>query len=329
MGKPSVSKAEIGLVLYPGCQMAMVQGMTDLFEVAGRISLEHGGARLRIAHWRIADGGRMTRCFDTHPEQPGAPDIVIVPGHLTTPIGPEEAAAYATWLLEQHARGAILSSTCAGSFMLAATGLLAGRPTTTHWRFAEAFRARFPDVPVNPDRMIIDDGDVITAGGMMAWTDLGIRLIGRFLGPTVMMETAKFMLIDPSGREQRHYSDFVPRLSHGDEAILKVQHWLQTNGARDVSVTSMAAQARLEERTFQRRFKAATGLKPIEYVQNLRVAKARELLEFTRRPVDQVAWAVGYEDPAAFRRVFQRYLGLSPGEYRSRFSAATEESAAA
>ncbi|HSX75573.1 MAG TPA: helix-turn-helix domain-containing protein, partial [Shinella sp.] len=91
---------------------------------------------------------------------------------------------------------------------------------------------------------------------------------------------------------------------------------------RPTSIADMAGHARLEERTFLRRFKTATGMKPIEYVQHLRIGKARELLEFTRRTVDQIAFAVGYEDAAAFRRVFHRILGLSPGEYRSRFSVA-------
>lgn len=212
--------------------------------------------------------------------------------------------------------------------MIAATGLLSGRPATTHWLFAERFRERFPDIRLEIDKIVIEDGDIITAGGLMAWTDLGLRIVDRLLGPSVMIETGKFLLIDPSGREQRHYSSFAPRLTHGDEPILKVQHWLQARAGRATSVTDMAGHAGLEERTFLRRFKAATGMKPIEYVQHLRVGKARELLEFTRRSVDQIAWSVGYEDAAAFRRVFHRILGLSPGEYRSRFSSSSAMAAA-
>ena len=329
MPKPSVSKAEVGLVLYAGCQMAMVHGMTDLLDIAGRLSADRGGPRLRVSHWTMSGGGALERCYDTASALKGSPDVIVIPGRLTGPVSRDEAAPFAHWLLDRHAQGATLAATCGGTFMLAATGLLAGRPATTHWQFAAAFRERFPDVQMDCDRIVIDDGDILTAGGLMAWTDLGLRLVGRLLGPTVMVETGKFMLLDPSGREQRHYSSFVPRLTHGDEAILKVQHWLQTNGAREVTVMSMAMQARLEERTFQRRFKTATGLKPTEYAQNIRVAKARELLEFTKRSVEQIAWTVGYEDPAAFRRVFQRCLGLSPGEYRHRFSVAQEESVAA
>jgi transcriptional regulator GlxA family with amidase domain len=157
----------------------------------------------------------------------------------------------------------------------------------------------------------------------MAWTDLGLRLVDRFLGPSVMLETAQYLLVDPVGREQRHYSTFAPQLTHGDESILKVQHWLQAKGGRDVSVTAMAEQAGMEERTFLRRFRAATGMKPTEYCQQLRVGKARELLEFSKRPVDRIAWEVGYEDAGAFRKVFQKRVGLTPGDYRRRFGTAT------
>jgi transcriptional regulator GlxA family with amidase domain len=144
-----------------------------------------------------------------------------------------------------------------------------------------------------------------------------------------MLETGRFMLIDPAGREQRHYSRFAPRLNHGDEVILQVQHWLQAREARAITVGAMADRAGMEERTFLRRFKAATGQTPSEYSQLLRIGKARELLEFTRRPVDQIAWTVGYEDAGAFRKLFQRVTGLTPGEYRQRFSAVRSTAAAA
>lgn len=319
---------EVGLVLYRDCQVAMVHGITDLFAIASVFSRDRGGPALRVSHWSMDECGRFSRCYDTAPDTPGQPDILVVPGRLTGPAEIDEAEPYARWLLDRHAQGTTLAASCGGSFIIAATGLLAGRPATTHWFFAERFRERFPDVHVDADKIVIEDGDIITAGGLMAWTDLGLRIVDRLLGPSVMTETGKFLLIDPSGREQRHYSSFAPRLTHGDESILKVQHWLQGRAGRATSVADMAGCAGLEERTFLRRFKSATGMKPIEYVQHLRVGKARELLEFTKRSVDQIAWSVGYEDAAAFRRVFHRILGLSPGEYRNRFSSSSAMAAA-
>jgi transcriptional regulator GlxA family with amidase domain len=175
---------------------------------------------------------------------------------------------------------------------------------------------------MEPDKLIVEDGDIITAAGVMAWTDLGLKLVDRLISPGVMMATARFLLVDPPGREQRYYSKFSPRLGHGDAAILKVQHWLQVQATQSAGLAEMAAQAGLEQRTFLRRFHRATGLRPTEYCQHLRVGKARELLELTTRSIDQIAFSVGYEDAGAFRKVFHKLVGLSPGDYRRRFGGA-------
>jgi transcriptional regulator GlxA family with amidase domain len=330
-GEPSsrATTAEVGILLYRGCQSAMVHGLTDMLATASDFSVARGGRALSLSHWSPDEAGTFGRSFDSRPGAEGLADILVVPGRLSGPVTAEEAVPFARWLITQHARGAVLASNCGGAFLLAETGLLRGRSATTHWMFADLLRTRFPDLIVEPEKIVIDDGDIITAGGLMAWTDLGMRLIDRLLGPSIMVETSRFFLVDARGREQRHYASFAPRLTHGDEAILKVQHWLQVKGARAVSVTDMAREAGLEERTFLRRFKAATGAKPTEYAQCVRMEKARELLQFTRRTVDQIAWSVGYEDAAAFRRVFGRLVGLSPGDYRRRFGTDHEVAVAA
>ena len=136
---------------------------------------------------------------------------------------------------------------------------------------------------------------------------------------TVMISTARFMLVDPPGREQRYYDEFAPPLLHGDKAILAIQHWLQTDNGGACSVDTLAKRAGLGARTFLRRFVKATGMRPSEYHQRLRIGRSRELLEFTRDTVEQIALAVGYEDTSGFRRTFKRAIGLSPAEYRRRF----------
>ena len=176
------------------------------------------------------------------------------------------------------------------------------------------------DLQILTAMMVIrGEDDIIKVGGMTAWTDLGIFRIHRLLGPTVMPETARLMLADPSGKEQSYYGSFSPHLHHGDAEILKVQHWLQKNSCRNVDLTKMAKTAGLEVRTFIRRFKTATSLKPTEYCQRLRIGKAREMLECTKQSVERISWAVGYQDPASFRRIFYKIVGLSPSEYRRRF----------
>lgn len=317
------SPTEIGLLLYPAVQLAAVHGLTDLFLVANRIASARSPSlsAIRVSHWQTeASTTQIVRIFDTHPRQAGDPCIILALPSLGDLLSSEAIKPFANWLKAHHDRGAILGSVCAGTFLLAETGLLTGRSATTHWAYAEVLAERFPAIHVDIEKLIIDDGDIITAGGLMSWTDLGLKLVDRILGSTIMIETARFLLVDPPGREQRYYSNFSPQLYHGDRAVLAVQHWLQTQSSCGVSLMAMAERAGLEERTFLRRFRKATGLKPTEYCQHLRVSKARELLEITTKSIDQISWAVGYQDSSAFRRTFQKIMGLSPGDYRHRFS---------
>ena len=188
--------------------------------------------------------------------------------------------------------------------------------------FANQLATEYPKVKVDCEKLLVEDGDILTAGGVMAWVDLGLKLVHRFVGPTVMLETARFFLVDPSGREQRFYSTFTPNLTHGDELVLQLQHWLQQNYAENQSIADLAGRIQLSERTLLRRFQKATGLKPTEYVQSLRVGKAREALEFSTDTVNEIAWKVGYEDPGAFRKVFRKMIGVTPRDYRRRFNSA-------
>lgn len=315
----SGNSIEIGLVLYPEAQMAAVLGLTDLFTLANMKAQAQSIPQLRISHWN-QHSEIPHRVFDTaSAPEVDSPTVLILPPSLGEPIPTEKARPLAAWLRERHEQGTILCSICAGAFVLGETGLFAGRTITTHWGYDDALHSRFPDSIIDTDRLIIDDGDIITAGGLMAWVDLGLKLVDRFLGAATMIETARQLLVDPPGREQSFYSSFSPRMAHGDVAVLKVQHWLQVTADRKTSLNDLATLAGLEERTFQRRFQRATGLAPTEYVQRLRVGKARDLLQFGSLTVDEVAAEVGYVDPGAFRKVFNRIVGLSPASYRKRF----------
>jgi len=316
--------AELGVLLYPGVQMAAVHGLSDLFEVANRIAGEQPQAqlpRLRVSHWQASGELPPVRVHDSLAEAPGALLAVLIPPSLAGFSSHQSSAALMDWLRQQHAAGATLGGVCVGSILLAESGLLDGRSATTHWTSAQAFAERYPQVRLEADKPIVDDGDLITSAGLMAWAELGLRLVNRLLGPSIASATARFLVMEHSASASQCGSNFAPILSHGDGAILKLQHWLQANGAVDVSLPVMAQQAGLEPRTLLRRFRAATGLKPTQYCQHLRVGKARELLEFTNGSIDHIAWTVGYQDPATFRSLFRKITGLAPSEYRNRFGA--------
>ena len=309
----SIEIQKIGILLIPTAQLSAVLGLTDLFETAECLRVQRGAPPkgLQVLHVRPEDGLPP-------PEVPLT--AIILPPSLNPGASSDPTGQLVPWLLARRQEGTVLCSVCAGAFLLAETGLLNGRPATTHWAAAERFSKRFPEVLLDTDKLVIDEGDLITAGGLMAWVDLGLKLVERCLGPAVMVATARYLLVDPGGREQRFYSDFIPHLTHSDTAILQVQHWLQTRSSDKITLAMMAAEAKLGARTFLRRFQKATQLNPIAYLQQLRAGKARELLELSSLGVDEIAWQVGYQDPSAFRKIFRRLTGLSPSEYRHRFT---------
>jgi len=313
---------ELAVLIYPGAQWAAVHGLTDLFAVANRIAAEHQSAQLpqlRISHWQV-DGEQVPeRVYDSHPVLDSPLVAVLIPPSIAGFSEGQAPQALIRWLRQQHANGAILGGVCVGSILLAESGLLDGRSATTHWTSAQTFAERYPAIRLKADTPIVDDGDLITTAGLMAWSELGLRLVDRLLGPSIATSTARFLVVEHSDSASECGSNFSPILSHGDASILKVQHWLQGTGATDVSLTVMAERAGLEERTFLRRFRTATGLKPTEYCQHLRVGKAREMLEFTNGTIDHIAWTVGYQDPGAFRVTFKKITGLAPSDYRARF----------
>ena len=153
----------------------------------------------------------------------------------------------------------------------------------------------------------------------MSWVDVGLLLVDRTLGSGVRVETALLILSDPAASEARYFAGFAPRLAHGDTAVLKAQEWVHIRDGRDVSLTSMAAAAGLERRTFLRRFARATGMTPIEYCRAVRIARARELLEFGNLPQKMIAQSLRYKDVTSFARVFRKATGLAPGAYRKTF----------
>ncbi|GGD29273.1 GlxA family transcriptional regulator [Aureimonas glaciei] len=313
---------EIGLLIYPGVQMSAVHGLTDMFHFADRLARERLGATeavIRLSHLSPRDSIEASRVYDTVPDAGGSPSFIIMAPSIKRPGDEGYEPSLVDWLREQYAQGTKLASVCGGAFLMAQTGVLKGRAVTTHYTLVSDLVRRFPGISVDPDRLFINHGDVMTAGGLMSWTDLGLHIIERTLGPVAMAETARFMVLDPPGREQVFYSVFAPRLAHGDDAILKVQDRLAKNGPRDVTVSAMASWSGLEERTFMRRFIKATGLRPNDYFQRFRIGRAREMLSLNRIPVERVAWAVGYDDPASFRKVFLKLTGLTPSGYRKRF----------
>ena len=164
-----------------------------------------------------------------------------------------------------------------------------------------------------------EGGRLVTSGAATAWHDLALYIIARHVGPATAQAIARYMLIQWHRDGQAAFHVFHVPMDHGDAAVLAAQRWIAENHAVAGPVEEMVERSGLAARTFKRRFKEATDYTPISYVQRIRVERAKRVLETSRIPIEEISWAVGYEDPASFRRLFKRLTGLAPGEYRRRF----------
>lgn len=228
----------------------------------------------------------------------------------------------ADWLRRQHAQGALVCSVCTGSLLLAEAGLLDGEDATCHWAATDQIRQRYPAVRLKPDRMLVSSGvehRLVTSGGNASWTDLALYLVARFCGEEEARRTAKLFLFGDRSNGQAPFAARVRPPQHDDAAVAAAQLWIADNYAAPNPVSGMTAVSGLADRTFKRRFLSATGYAPLDYVQSLRMEEAKQMLEATSSPIDDIADAVGYSEPAAFRRLFKRTTGLSPLHYRQRF----------
>lgn len=219
--------------------------------------------------------------------------------------------------LAQHPQQTV-ASVCTGAFLLAAGGLLDGYRATTHWAMAESFRQRFPQVRLDIGQLLTHDGPRFCSGGALAGIDLCLHLVQLHGGDWLARQVAGVLVVD-YGRGLQ--SRFVPRLpvpQEQDPPIARLQRWLEQHHARTVTLDDMAGQLHFSPRTLLRRFKEATGLTPNEYLQRVRISAAEALLASGRQPVEQVALQVGYENRAAFAKLFKTLTGESPAAYRQR-----------
>jgi transcriptional regulator GlxA family with amidase domain len=250
-------------------------------------------------------------------------DIVIVPSIVLR--GEWQKGRYprlAAWLAEMYARGAILCSACSGIFLIAETGLFDGKAATVHFGYARALQNAHPTVTVYPERVLVISGKadcLVSSGASNTWHDLVLYLIARYAGATTAQEVARTFALQWHQDGLTPFMVFEGKSDHGDGEISSAQQWLSEHFAVANPVEAVIKRSKLAERTFKRRFVAATGLTPISYVQRLRIEDAKRRLERTAASVEEVSWRVGYEDAAFFRRLFRRTTGLAPGAYRKRF----------
>lgn len=248
-------------------------------------------------------------------------DLIVVPSSgldLDTQFA--RHAALFPWLRKMAAQGAHIAGTCTGAAYLAEAGLLDGREATTHWATADAFRLRYPKVNWRPEKLITEDRRMLCSGGVYSSMDLSLYLVEKFCGHEIALQCAKALLINMPRPCQSGYAVLPLSRPHDDDKIRAAEAHIEKNYARDISIHGLARQVGMSPRNFIRRFRTATGRLPGNYLQAMRVAVAKEMLEDGARSVRAVAAAVGYDDAAYFRDVFKRHTGMTPGGYRETFT---------
>ncbi|WP_298828167.1 GlxA family transcriptional regulator [uncultured Piscinibacter sp.] len=332
----STSPLHVALLALPEAAVSTLAGLFDVMKAPGHLARLAGEAR-RCAptpfHVEVvgdAKGPLELASGVPFPVQRAVGeiescDIVIVPSVFVGSAGWTKGRypRLVEWLRQMHERGALLCSACSGIFLLAETGLFDDKDATVHFAYAREFAAAHPAVHIHPDRVLVISGtreELVSSGASNTWHDLALYLIARHAGATEAQEVARRYALQWHQDGLAPYITFEGRSDHGDAEIAAAQRWLAGHFSVANPVEAMIQRSRLAERTFKRRFTAATGLTPIDYVQRLRVEDAKRRLERTDAPVDEVSWRVGYEDAAFFRRLFKRTTGMAPGAYRKRFS---------
>ena len=320
---------EITVLLLDQMFSSTAIGPMEVFRHAGSLWNILTGTKLE-PRFRVttasADGGPV-RCdgdIQIHPnvalKDVGKTDLIFVP---TTGLSVndvlERNESIVPWLKRRSSRGVTIASVCSGVGLVAAAGLLDGKRATTHWGLAEKFRELYPRVKWMPELMVTEDRGFYCGGGVNASLDLAVYLVERFSGHEVAMQTAKALLIEMPRAWQAGFAIVPLKTDHSDDTISSAQEWIHKNFAKTFPLEDPAERVGMSVRNFVRRFKKATGDSPLIYLQKLRVAAAKRMLESNHRNMQEISHAVGYQDVPFFRSLFQRHTGISPSEYRNRF----------
>ena len=313
------------MLAYPAVQLLDVTGPLQVFASANDLIAGAGGARpyeLRV----VAQGGNGVTASAgvtlaagplSKPDEPL--DTLLVAGGEGVDAAIENAVLV-DWVRERATQARRVASVCTGAFMLAAAGLLDGRRAATHWNYCAKLAQRFPAVRVESDPIFVCDGSVWTSAGVTAGIDLALALVEEDLGRSMALAVARYLVVflkRPGGQAQ--FSAALA-LQTADDKFGALHDWINKHLASDLSLSVLADQAGMSERSFSRHYPEATGQTPARAIERLRVEAARRLLSESRTPVRLIAQRCGFGSEETMRRGFLRLLAVTPQDYRSRFT---------
>ena len=321
----------VGILIHPLCAYTTV-AIVDIFSVANALSqLRPATERVSFDTQWVSVNGGMVACgdgmaFSTAALQECPLDVLVVPGMLhgdMRPLLQGSLAAECAALQEVARNGALLASICSGSFLLAHAGLLDERRATTSWWLNKLFRKHFPAVELDTEELITWDAPFLSSGAITAYADLGLWLIGHFGGDPLRQMSAKVMAADSNRSSQAPYISEAILADGGHAVVERARRWLNQRLDQEWDIAELAEYCNTSSRTLLRRFQKAVGLSPVQYTQQLRVERAKALLESTMLSLEDITGRCGYANVSTFSIVFKRWAQVTPREYRKRFGLRT------
>jgi transcriptional regulator GlxA family with amidase domain len=248
-------------------------------------------------------------------------DLIIAPAFNGPPQEIlQKNRALVEWIKIMRHRGSEVASLCYGSYFLGEAGLLDGKNCTSHWLTIGDMQHRYPKAGVLPDVVITDEDGIYTSGGAFSSLNLVLYLVEKFCGRETGIQISKMFSIDMDRVSQAHFSVFTGQHGHNDNDVLKAQNYIEQNYQNPLTVEEVAEISNMSKRNFIRRFKKATQNTPLEYIQRVKIEAAKKALEKGGENISSLIYNVGYNDAKTFRNVFKRFTGLTPRDYRNKYS---------
>lgn len=318
---------KIGLLVYEDVVLSSVSGAVDLLLVANGVLQQQGLPSAFEVQLISAHGGTLPlhapvalECGRGLSDDVDA-DIILIPAFNSDPeMVLSKNGAAIEWLKVQHEAGRQLASLCFGAYFLAEAGLLDGRDCCSHWLAIPDLQLRYPGVRFLPDTLMTEHAGIYTSGGALLSWNLVLYIIEKFGNRDLAVAVSKMFNIDLDRGRQSHFTVFSGQRRHGDDSILKAQDFIEQRYRGSLSVEQVAGEAFMSKRNFIRRFKQATGNTPLEYIQRVKIEAAKKQLENSDSDLTSVMLDAGYNDVKAFRKVFRQVTGMTPQDYRRKFS---------
>jgi len=312
----------VAILVFPDSFVSGVVGIDDIFKISNNFCKQEKDSFFKVTFVSLENNSLNNTHLSLKSKninENDSYDIIIIPPLTSTSGLLVKQENITSWLIKMYHKGSLLTSVCAGSFLLAQTGLLDFKKATTHWLYENLFKENYTNINLQCEMIIIDEGDIITAGGLSAYMDLALYLVEKFQSREASNFCANLLLVERGRDSQRSYKNLTTTLLIEDESIKKLLKWMKNNLHKTLTTKVLSSKINLQERTFLRLFKKTVQTTPNQYLQNLRIEEAKNLLINSHKSFDHITNDVGFDNESSFRRLFKRETSLNPGEYRKKF----------